>query len=338
MTDSVLVRYLTTLQEVMSLDYGINLSSFFNDSALRPLSEFDPADRVPMAYADKLWQAASDATDHMLGMHFGKRVRYRSYAGLGQMLITCKTVGDAIRASADNIGYVGAGSFELIEAPKTLTLVYKPYSEEIPAIDCRIEASLLPFSQLSRLATGGITPVEVQLKRHQPENSAKFAELFRAPVTFGAKINAIIWQLSDLAQPMQDANPALNALLRSHIKSEIENPFTATFQLRKLFQSWFAADLSNKITLRSMADMLGLSARSLQRQLAKEKTSFRTELVKARLNAAEYYLKETTLPVAEIAARLGYSEPAPFVRAFNVQKGISPKQYRIKSLPNNTPS
>jgi len=330
MTEGVLVRYLTTLQDVLRLDYNINLTAFFDKAGLEPLSRFDPADHVPMAYADRLWEAAAHVSDHMLGMNVGKRVRYRSYAGLGQMLITCETVEDAIRASSENIAYVGAGSFELIEEQKTLKLVYEPHSDSIPAIESRVEASLLPFSQLARLATGGVKPLEVHLKRQRPDNPDIFSEMFRAPVKFDTGSNAIIWRLPDIAQPMQDANPALNALLRTHVKRELENPATATFQLKTLFETWFAADLSNEISLVNVAGILGLSARSLQRKLAIEHTSFRAELMTSRLHAADRYLKETSLSIAEIASRLGYSEPAPFVRAFQAQKNLSPGRYRQK--------
>lgn len=328
MNEGVLVRYLSTIEEVLLLDYGIDTARLYEEADVKPLSEYKLSDRVPMSYSDQLWEAAFKLSDHMLGMHVGKRVRYTSFASLGHMLVTSKTVGDAIKASCENTAYVGSGSFQVEETSEHLKVTYFPYQDNIPAQTCRIEASLLPFSQLGKLAAQTAIPSEVWLKREAPENADDYACMFNAPVHFNAASNSIFWKQKSLKLHMVEANPALHETLLKHVRKELENPFTIKAQLKELLENWFAARLPNDLSIQTAAKELGLSVRSLQRKLEAENTSFRSELLKSRMQKAQSLLEGTKLSVAEIAERLGYAEPAPFVRSFKKHKGLSPAQFR----------
>jgi len=59
-----------------------------------------------------------------------------------------------------------------------------------------------------------------------------------------------------------------------------------------------------------------------------EGLSYSQLLHRARMRLAASWLAETTVPVTEIAASLGYSDPANFTRSFRRKAGVSPKQYR----------
>jgi len=59
-----------------------------------------------------------------------------------------------------------------------------------------------------------------------------------------------------------------------------------------------------------------MSPRTLQRKLAREGVSYQVLLDAARKEAAGKYVADSALAICEIAHLLGYSEPAPFHRAF----------------------
>jgi AraC-like DNA-binding protein len=50
----------------------------------------------------------------------------------------------------------------------------------------------------------------------------------------------------------------------------------------------------------------------------------------ARKEAAGRYLSEPTLAIGEVAYLVGYSEPAPFHRAFKRWYGVTPEIFRQK--------
>lgn len=85
---------------------------------------------------------------------------------------------------------------------------------------------------------------------------------------------------------------------------------------------------SDKLTVDHVAQLLGLSRQTLQRQLKASGTSLTQELVKLKQQHATEALAHTDRPVAEIGEALGFHNPASFTRAFKLWTGQSPRAYR----------
>lgn len=83
--------------------------------------------------------------------------------------------------------------------------------------------------------------------------------------------------------------------------------------------------------IRTIAEKLGTSARTLQRRLTEENSSYQAILDEVRFDLAREYLIETILPLHEITILLGYSEPGNFTHAFKRWSGINPQEFRRKS-------
>jgi len=78
---------------------------------------------------------------------------------------------------------------------------------------------------------------------------------------------------------------------------------------------------------------LALSARTLQRRLADEGTTFQAVLDRTRLALARHYLGRPDVTVAEVAFLLGYDEPSSFYRAFHRWSGTTPQRARAAAAP-----
>ena len=74
----------------------------------------------------------------------------------------------------------------------------------------------------------------------------------------------------------------------------------------------------------------GLSGKTLERRLRERGASYRATVEGIRRDLAERYLADTDLRLQQIAYLLGYSEPAPLVRAFKRWTGGTPMQYRAR--------
>ena len=83
-------------------------------------------------------------------------------------------------------------------------------------------------------------------------------------------------------------------------------------------------------SLADCAAEIGLSARQIQRLLAAEDDGFAAALSRERLARAARLLRAPgrRLGVADIAFAVGYSDPAPFARAFRAAYGLSPGAWR----------
>lgn len=77
-----------------------------------------------------------------------------------------------------------------------------------------------------------------------------------------------------------------------------------------------------------VADKLQVSVRTLRRRLQEENSSYQAILDEVRFGLAREYLVETALPLHEISALLGFSEPGNFTHAFKRWSGLTPKDFR----------
>jgi AraC family transcriptional regulator, regulatory protein of adaptative response / methylphosphotriester-DNA alkyltransferase methyltransferase len=83
-----------------------------------------------------------------------------------------------------------------------------------------------------------------------------------------------------------------------------------------------------------VAHTIATSTRQLQRVLAEiGGSTFRHELGAVRMQHAAALLQSTRVPVAEIAGRVGYRQPAQFAKAFRRHHGAAPSAFR-RAAPN----
>lgn len=81
-----------------------------------------------------------------------------------------------------------------------------------------------------------------------------------------------------------------------------------------------------------VARLLDLHPRTLQRRLAEESTTFAAILDDERRRAAEGYLRDTGLPLSQVAGLLGFSEQAVLTRACRRWWGRPPSEVRRHGL------
>jgi AraC-like DNA-binding protein len=77
-----------------------------------------------------------------------------------------------------------------------------------------------------------------------------------------------------------------------------------------------------------VADRLGTSVRTLQRQLRATGVTYATVVQQVRCAAARQMLKESRRRISDVARQLGYSDPAHFTRAFQRWTGDTPRDFR----------
>ena len=82
------------------------------------------------------------------------------------------------------------------------------------------------------------------------------------------------------------------------------------------------------LSINTMAEISGLSLRTLQRGLMANGTSYSALLEQARIEKSMDLLVMPDEKIIDIAYTLGYSDPSHFSRAFRKWAGISPSAYR----------
>lgn len=87
------------------------------------------------------------------------------------------------------------------------------------------------------------------------------------------------------------------------------------------------------VTLASAAAALGMSARSLQRHLQAEGTTFQDEYNAAQVRAAQALMRASEIKLTALAFEVGCSSPAHFSALFRRVTGESPSEWRARLRP-----
>jgi AraC-like DNA-binding protein len=88
--------------------------------------------------------------------------------------------------------------------------------------------------------------------------------------------------------------------------------------------------LAGHVSIDSAARSINTSVRTLQRELNREGTDFRSIANMMRHRRALELLRDGGVSITRISTVLGYSAPAHFARAFRKATGLSPQEFRLR--------
>lgn len=99
-------------------------------------------------------------------------------------------------------------------------------------------------------------------------------------------------------------------------------------QTISLVKDYVDKNYSKYITLKGIAEEAKISPFHLSHLFSREEGfSLRSYIAKVRLREAKKLLLETSLPISEIANRVGYSDPRYFTRLFRKITGLAPSKF-----------
>ncbi len=139
---------------------------------------------------------------------------------------------------------------------------------------------------------------------------------------------AVEFAAEDAAAPFLTARAGMWSFFEPELRrrlAEVEAGATTTVVARAALLELLP---SGRASVLAVAARIGVSARTLQRRLADEGTSFQQVLDGTREELARHYLGTTSMAGAEISFLLGFEEPSSFVRAFHDWTGVTPEQMR----------
>lgn len=105
-------------------------------------------------------------------------------------------------------------------------------------------------------------------------------------------------------------------------------PNTQNQQMLLLIRRLVTMDPGRSCTIELVAEKLGSTPRTLSRYLRAAGQSFSEMRNSVRCQHAQRYLRESGVPIIDIAERLGYSDQASFSKAFRSWTGQTPGDYR----------
>ncbi|MET8877201.1 AraC family transcriptional regulator ligand-binding domain-containing protein [Nocardia sp. NPDC004604] len=176
--------------------------------------------------------------------------------------------------------------------------------------DLAMQWALAAIFTRSRLVTGvPVNPARVAFRQSAPRTHASMTEVFgTSAIEFEAPVDSVTLHTADLELPLRTADPHLAAILQRYAATLPAPPPRATSWRDHLAAVLSAALDDNSATLDGVARRMYMSRRSLQRRLAENGTTWRSELDRARRTRYENAGAGGSLTRSEQAALLGYED------------------------------
>ena len=186
------------------------------------------------------------------------------------------------------------------------------------------------FRVLQTLLGPAWKPRRVCFAHDAPADRSVHDRVFGRIVDFGHDFNGIVLLGKDLAVNNAEADPVLARYAQGLVEADLSNkPVNMAAQVRQLV---FVLLAKGQCTIDVIARHLGVTRRTVHRQLAADGLTFSTILEEVRKDLTKRYMTEKHRSLAEISTLLGFSAPSGFSRWYRRKFESSPSQ-RIKSAP-----
>jgi AraC-like DNA-binding protein len=310
--------------------WGVDRADLLRAARIDEVQLRDPDARIPLSAIVRLWEAvALRVPDPTFGLRLGSDVRAREFGLVGYTMAYSGTVEAALTRLSRYDRIVSESLVVHLDTRAEGTWVRVDADPALqafrPAADARLAALL---SVCREIAAAPITPLTVHLPYRRPADVKDYEKFFRAPLEFGALATALLLSKDDLARPVSSSDEVLTGYL-DHLAQQIVTTLGAEHTVREHVRRLLWTSLSDGVpNLDDVARRLGMSARTLQRRLRGEGTTFAAVLTGFRQDMARPLLREGQLAVSEVAYLLGYEDPSSFQRAFRRWSGRSPRAFR----------
>lgn len=298
------------------------------------LDKLDPTTRIERArelriYAD--W--AETIHDPLAGLKIGNFFGLAGYGPLVMLLMTCATAYEALQTGIryQRLTYL-FGTLRLEPGERQSALILDPMMMPHKAFRFRVDGEVSgTYKMLKDMqATMGfnIRAERLDMPYAKPPEAGAYEEFFDCPVRFGER-EARFWMRNEYLQlklPTADRNA--HAMYRTMCDQQLKSQEATTAALADRVLTHLSMFNGHFPSAEDVAKSFDMSERSLRRQLSEDGRSFRDLLADARYAKARYLLKNTTLPIEDIAGQIGYAEAAAFIHAFRRWAGVTPGEFR----------
>jgi AraC-like DNA-binding protein len=324
---STLATWSATILRALAA-HGLDAAAVAARAGIDP-EKLDADARVPRAALNRLWDlAVAESGDPAFGLEASRFAAQTTFHALGYAVLASVTVKEAFeriiryrRLIGDvlNLRLVDVGDRYRFQIDVSAQPGIPFQAVDAIAATCVRQVRLLHTPR-------ACNPLLVTFARPEPDDTRPYQRIFRAPVHFGATVNALEYARADVEDRLPTGNAELareNDQVLVRYLARLEGSRVAT----RVQQALLDALPDGAPSKTTIARGIGMSARNLQRHLAEEGTSFKELLNEARVTLGRNYVEEGRLSVTEIAFVLGFADTSTFSRAFKRWTGKSPREY-----------
>ena len=312
-------------------DKGVSRDDLLKNTGISAEVLDDPSARL--TYQQLLFLAENlirNYPDDSVGLDLGAAININQFGMLGYAILSCADLRSALQLGIKYHTLVDpAFTFEVMNLGDTSAVrltSHIPF-DHIYRMIC--DVFVASFSTLARFLTGryDAQPIEVHLNHPEPEYAARYREFFDCTVKFDQPRTEFIIDNTVLDFQLVMADKATAAMAESQceeILARMGPKEGIIVKVRRILLS----NPGHFPPVDDVASQLATSTRTLSRSLQDVGTSYQRILDEVRKEMAIEYLRSSNLPIEEIAALVGYSDPSNFRKAFRRWTQNAPSYYR----------
>lgn len=284
------------------------------------------------AFVDLLEMAAEESCIPHFGLLLARR-QSRNFLGLVWFAMSqAPTVKEAIRTLAKYHHLHNQGSEVKFRTEGDLAIwEYSSVTRGQKHSRQYIDLSMALGTHMVRYLSGSnIRAKRVFFTHSEPAQLKPFQQCFECPLHFNQEFNGAVFDAEQLNRPTKHHDSGLRSLLENQL-SEANRQQDDNLQsvVKIAIKRTLSTDQCNLV---SIASLLLMSTRTLQRQLKEEHSSFSMLYDEVRFDTAAEYLQDSRIPLKQLASALGYSDQTSFSRSFKRRAGLSPQQWRKREV------
>jgi AraC-like DNA-binding protein len=284
---------------------------------------------IPYRAAIQAIESAAQSTDTP---DFGRRLAQRQgieiLGPVGVAARTAATVADALRIFST---YMAAYSPVIgirvapMTDPQRSFLTIEFLLDRPPPHPQTTELSLGVSLRVFRLLMGAdYGPLSVHLPHEPLTPKPDYVRYFGCTPHFAAGTAGFTVRTADLGRPLNRDDVAHRAVV-DYLNGITPRDAGTVESVRTIVRQLLPTGAA---TLDLVADQFNLHPKTLQRRLAQEDTTFAALVDQVRKDAAERYLRNTSISLTHLTRELGYAEQSVLTRSCKRWFGAGPAAYR----------
>ena len=330
MTALVRAAALTNFSEVAQ-ELGYDPGAALRKAGLRAQLIQQPdqlveADRV----AQLLEDAASQTACESFGLRIAARRQLSNFGVISLLLMHQPTLRQVLLTLIEHLHLLNERLAIQVEDVGNLVILREELVVPVAARQSIELAIGVLYRMCEALLGDRWQPASVSFIHGPPSNQAFHRRFFKCRIEFDGAFNGLVCRAADLDVPNPAADPVLADYARKMIESIPDDRQRSIDQeVRKAIYLMLP---TGRATCKSVALGLGMSMRTLQRELDGRALTFKELINEVRRELARRYVANSRHSLGEVAAMLGYSTHSAFTRWFGAQFGCSPESWRRRGV------
>ncbi len=296
-----------------------------------------PDEHIEIARYFDVWRRTTELFDVPFPLRVAAAFQLEDNEVYGFLAMSCATIGEAFDRTLyySRLYTVGARYEMQVDADATRVIWY-PWPGDLADAGYRaaMDYHVADMEKAIRqLGVGAPRPTAIRLVHAAPANPGGYTEHYGVAPSFGRPLYELVYPpgLRDL--PIVTFNSRLRDYFDEECRRLVDKLGGETSVVAQVRKQLIGAMDGADSSIEAVAKGLGMSARSLQRRLADEKTRYNDLLAEVRAEFAKRYLTRGTVSASEVAYLVGFAEPPAFFKAFKRWTGMTPREFQLGARP-----